>query len=285
MARQPTEENWDLVIEPPKGWFALHLRDLWQYRDLVVLFIRRDFVATYKQTILGPLWHIIQPLLTTLMFTVVFGKIAKLSTDNVPQFIFYMAGTTVWNYFAQCLTRTSNTFIANAPIFGKVYFPRMTVPVSVVLSQLIAFAIQFSFFLVIYGLFWARGAPIHPNWAVSLLPLLLLMMAGLGLGFGVIISSMTTKYRDLQVLVQFGVQLWMYATPVIYPLSSAPEKYRWLVVLNPMSSIVETFRYAFFGEGVFSWVNLGYSAGFTVVLLVVGMALFNRVERTFMDTV
>jgi homopolymeric O-antigen transport system permease protein len=285
MVEQLKDKNWDLVIEPAKGWFALHLRELWRYRDLVGLFVRRDFVATYKQTILGPVWHIIQPLLTTLMFTVVFGKIAKLPTDNVPQFIFYMAGTTVWGYFAQCLTRTSGTFIANAGIFGKVYFPRLTVPLSVVISQLIAFAIQFGFFLAIYALFWARGAPIHPNWAVALLPLLLLMMAGLGLGFGIIISSMTTKYRDLQVLVQFGVQLWMYATPVIYPLSAAPEKYRWLVLINPMSSIVETFRYAFFSEGVFSWISLGYSAGFTVVLLLGGMALFNRVERTFMDTV
>ena len=278
-------DNWDLILEPPRGWFALHLRDLWKYRDLAGLFVRRDFVATYKQTILGPLWHIIQPLLTTLMFTVVFGRIAGLPTDNVPQFVFYMAGTTVWNYFAQCLTRTSNTFIANAGIFGKVYFPRMVVPVSVVASQLIAFAIQFIFFLSVYALFWARGAPIHPNWAVALLPVLLLLMAGMGLGFGVIISSLTTKYRDLQVLVAFGVQLWMYATPVIYPLSTMGAKYRWLIVANPMSAVVETFRYAFFGTGTFSWVYLGYSAGFTVVLLLAGMALFNRVERTFMDTV
>ena len=285
MAPTKQDENWDLVLEPPRGWFALHLRDLWKYRDLAGLFVRRDFVATYKQTILGPLWHIIQPLLTTLMFTVVFGRIAGLPTDNVPQFVFYMAGTTVWNYFAQCLTRTSNTFIANAGIFGKVYFPRMVVPVSVVASQLIAFAIQFIFFLSVYALFWARGAPIQPNWAVALLPVLLLLMAGMGLGFGVIISSLTTKYRDLQVLVAFGVQLRMYATPVIYPLSTMSAKYRWLIVANPMSAVVETFRYAFFGTGTFSWVYLGYSAGFTVVLLLAGMALFNRVERTFMDTV
>ncbi len=285
MALPAQENGWDLVIEPPRGWLALHLRDLWRYRDLAGLFVRRDFVATYKQTILGPLWHVIQPLLTTLMFTVVFGRIAGLPTDGVPQFVFYMAGTTVWNYFAQCLTRTSNTFIANAGIFGKVYFPRMVVPVSVVISQLIAFAIQFGFFLAVYGLFWARGAPVQPNWAILLLPVLLAMMAGLGLGFGVIISSLTTKYRDLQVLVQFGVQLWMYATPVIYPLSTMGEKYRWLIVANPMTAIVETFRYAFFGTGVFSWAYLGYSAGFMVLLLLAGMAVFNRVERTFMDTV
>ena len=285
MALQTDANGWDLVIEPPKGWFDLHFQDLWRYRDLMGLFVRRDFVASYKQTILGPLWHIIQPLLTTLMFTVVFGRIAGLPTDKVPQFVFYMAGTTVWSYFANCLTRTSNTFIANAGIFGKVYFPRMVVPVSVVMSQLIAFSIQFAFFLFVYGLFWAKGAPIQPNWAVGLLPLLLLMMAGLALGFGVIISSLTTKYRDLQVLVGFGVQLWMYATPVIYPLSTMPDKYRWIIVANPLTAVVETFRYGFFGTGVFSWAYLAYSAGFTVVLLLLGMAVFNRVERTFMDTV
>lgn len=285
MALQAQENGWDLVIEPPKGLFSLHLRDLWRYRDLMGLFVRRDFVASYKQTILGPLWHIIQPLLTTIMFTLVFGRIAGLPTDGVPKFVFYMAGTTMWGYFANCLTRTSNTFIANAGIFGKVYFPRMVVPVSVVMSQLIGFAIQFVFFLATYALFWSRGAPIQPNWAVALLPLLLVLMAGLGLGFGVIISSMTTKYRDLQVLVAFGVQLWMYATPVIYPLSTMSEKYRWLIVANPMSAIVETFRYGFFGTGTFSWAYLGYSAGFMLVLLLTGMATFNRVERTFMDTV
>lgn len=280
-----TSNSWDLVIEPPKGWFALHLRDLWRYRDLVGLFVRRDFVASYKQTILGPLWHVIQPLLTTLMFTVVFGRIAGLPTDAVPQFLFYMAGTTVWGYFSQCLMQTSNTFIGNAGIFGKVYFPRMVVPVSVVMSRLIAFGIQFVFFLAVYALFWARGAPIRPNWAIALLPLLLLLMAGMGLGFGIIISSMTTKYRDLQVLVGFGVQLWMYATPVIYPLSTMGAKYRWVIVANPMTAIVETFRYSFFGAGTFSWGYLGYTAGFTFVLIWLGMAVFNRVERTFMDTV
>ena len=283
---QPAQDKaWDLVIEPPRGWFALHLRDVWRYRDLTGLFVRRDFVATYKQTILGPLWHILQPLLTTLMFTVVFGRIAGLPTDGVPQFLFYMAGTTVWNYFAKCMTSTSGTFIANAGIFGKVYFPRLVVPLSVVASQLIAFAIQFVFFLVFFGWFWAQGAPLRPNWTMALLPVLLALMAGLGLGFGVIVSSLTTKYRDLQVLVSFGVQLWMYATPVIYPLSSMSDKYRWLIVANPMSAIVEAFRYGFFGRGVFSWTYLGYSAAFTFGLLLVGMAIFNRVERTFMDTV
>ena len=285
MATPAGEQGWDLVIEPPKGWFDLHLRDLWRYRDLVGLFVRRDFVAVYKQTILGPLWHLIQPLLTTLMFTVVFGQIAGLPTDGIPQFAFYMAGTTVWSYFANCLTRTSNTFAANAGIFGKVYFPRMVVPASTVLSQLIAFAIQFGFFLCFYTYFRLHGAAIRPNWAIGLLPALLLLMAGLGLGFGIVISSLTTKYRDLQVLVGFGVQLWMYATPVIYPLSTMPDRFRWLLVANPMTAVVETFRYGFFGTGTFSWAYLGYSAGFTVALLLAGLAVFNRVERTFMDTV
>ena len=285
MATPAGEQGWDLVIEPPKGWFDLHLRDLWRYRDLVGLFVRRDFVAVYKQTILGPLWHLIQPLLTTLMFTVVFGRIAGLPTDGIPQFAFYMAGTTVWSYFANCLTRTSNTFAANAGIFGKVYFPRMVVPASTVLSQLIAFAIQFGFFLCFYTYFRLHGAAIRPNWAIGLLPALLLLMAGLGLGFGIVISSLTTKYRDLQVLVGFGVQLWMYATPVIYPLSTMPDRFRWLLVANPMTAVVETFRYGFFGVGTFSWAYLGYSAGFTVALLLAGLAVFNRVERTFMDTV
>ncbi len=280
------ETSWDLVIEPPKGWLNLHLRDLWRYRDLVALFVRRDFVAFYKQTILGPLWHIIQPLLTTLMLTIVFGRIAGLPTDGVPQFIFYMAGTTVWNYFSNCLTRTSNTFTANASIFGKVYFPRMTVPVAAVVSQLIAFAIQFALFLVFYFIYILKGAALHPNWSIALLPLLLVLMGGLGLGFGILISSMTTKYRDLQILVAFGIQLWMYATPVIYPLSNMMDKsYRWLFLLNPMTSIIETFRYGFFGEGVLSWPLLGYTTGFTVVLLFLALMVFNRVERTFMDTV
>lgn len=286
MVHQQQNEQWNLIIEPPKGWLDLHLRDLWRYRDLVMLFVYRDFVAVYKQTILGPLWHIIQPLLTTLMFTVVFGRIAGLPTDGVPEFIFYMAGTTVWNYFSNCLIRTSNTFTANASIFGKVYFPRLAVPVSVVISQIIAFAIQFALFLAFYGVYVWQGAAMQPNGTIALLPILLVLMGGLGLGFGVLISSLTTKYRDLQVLVTFGVQLWMYATPVIFPLSSMMGKsYRWLFLANPMTSIVETFRYGFFGEGVFSWGLLGYTAVFTGLLLVVATSIFNRVERTFMDTV
>lgn len=285
-AKVGNDAGWDLVLEPPHGFMRLELGDLWRYRDLVALFVRRDFVAVYKQTILGPLWHVIQPLLTTLMFTVVFGQIAGLPTDGVPQFLFYMAGTTVWTYFANCLTATSATFISNAGIFKKVYFPRLVVPVSTVVSRLIAFAIQFAFFLLFYVIFYVRsGGAFSPNWTVALLPLLLVVMAGLGLGFGIIISSMTTKYRDLQVLVGFGVQLWMYATPVIYPLSQMPQKYRWLLVANPMTAVVETFRYGFFGQGSFSWLYLGYTVVFTLALLLLGTAIFNRVERTFVDTV
>lgn len=285
MPPPPNPRPWDLVIAPTTSWFQLHLHDLWRYRDLIALFVRRDFIAVYKQTILGPLWHLIQPLLTTLMFTLVFGRIAGLPTDGIPQFLFYLAGTTVWTYFANCLTRTSSTFTANAGIFGKVYFPRLAVPVSVVISQLIAFAIQFLFFLFFYALFCSQGAPIRPQLTLLLLPLLLLMMAGLGLGFGILISSMTTKYRDLQVLVTFGVQLWMYATPVIYPLSTMSTKYRWLLVANPMTAVVETFRHGFFGTGIFSWTHFAYSLLFTLLLLTFGIAIFNRVERTFMDTV
>ena len=217
------DENWDMVIEPQRSLFDLRFGELWRYRDLVLLFVRRDFVAVYKQTILGPLWYLIQPLLTTITFTVIFGQIASLPTDGLPQFLFYMSGTVVWAYFADCLNKTSNTFVRNANLFGKVYFPRMAVPVSILISNLITFAIQFGLFIVFVLFFALRGTPIQPNWTwVALSPLLVLMMAGLGLGFGIIISSLTTKYRDLRFLVTFGVQLLMYATPVIYPVSSIP---------------------------------------------------------------
>lgn len=278
-------EDWDMVIEPKRRWLDLHLNDLWRYRDLVLLFIRRDFVATYKQSILGPLWHIIQPLLTTITFTIIFGRIAKLPTDGLPSFLFYMAGNVLWGYFAACLSSTSGTFIANAGIFGKVYFPRLAVPVSIVISRLIAFGIQFTMFLIMLGWFWYRGTDVHPNAAILLLPLLLLIMAGFGLGLGILISSMTTRYRDLQYLVGFGVQLFMYATPVIYPLSSLPENYRFYMALNPIAPLIETFRYAFLGSGTFSAGSLLYSIAATAVILFSGLLVFNRVERTFMDTV
>lgn len=278
-------QDWTLVIRPKTGWFDLHLTDMWRYRDLVMLFVRRDFVATYKQTILGPLWFIIQPLLTTLTFTLIFGNIAQLSTDGLPKILFYMSGITAWSYFSECLMKTSDTFNANANIFGKVYFPRLSVPVSIVISSLIKFGIQLGLFLGFYFYFLAKGAAIRPTSALLLLPVLLLLMAALGLGGGIIVSSLTTRYRDLRYLVQFGTQLLMYSTPVIFPLSKLPEQYRWIMLANPMTPIIETFRYAFLGTGTFSWHLLGFSAAATLLILTAGVLLFNHVEKTFIDTV
>jgi len=282
---QKSSAEWDLILRPKTGWFDLHLADLWRYRDLTMLFVWRDFVAQYKQTILGPLWHIIQPLFTTLLFTLMFGRVAKLPTDGLPPMLFYMAGITCWNYFAECLNRSAGTFINNASIFGKVYFPRLCVPVSVVISNIIKFGIQFGLFLCFMGYFAWKGALIHPNALVLLTPVLVLIMAALGLGAGIIISALTIRYRDLQVLITFGVQLLMYATPVILPLSMFSAKYRWIVLANPMSGLVETFRYAFLGSGSFDPMILAYSAASTLVILFLGIVLFNHVERTFMDTV
>ncbi len=277
--------DWTLVIRPKTGWFDLHLADLWRYRDLVMLFVRRDFVATYKQTVLGPLWFVIQPLLTTLTFTLIFGNIAKLSTDGLPKILFYLSGITAWNYFAECLSKTSETFIANAGMFGKVYFPRLAVPLSIVISNLIKFGIQLGLFLGFYLYFLAKGTAIRPTAALALLPVLVLLMGMLGLGTGIIVSSLTTRYRDLRYLVQFGVQLLMYSTPVIYPLSRIPDQYRWIMLANPMTPVIETFRYAFLGTGTFSWGHLGLTAAATALILTAGVLLFNHVERTFMDTV
>ena len=277
------EENWS--IEPQRNLFDLRLGELWRYRDLVLLFVRRDFVAVYKQTILGPFWYLVQPLLTTLTFTFIFGSVAKLPTDGLPQFLFYMSGTVIWTYFASCLTKTSETFVSNANLFGKVYFPRLAVPVSILISNLITFTIQFVFFLAFMLFFALNGSLIHPNLWMLLTPLLILMMAGLGLGFGILISSLTTKYRDLRFLVTFGVQLLMYATPVIYPVSSIPQRFQWIILANPMTSIVEAFRYAFLGAGSVNRMQLLYSFGFMAVIVIVGITIFNRVEQTFMDTV
>lgn len=283
LASDPGE--WTLVIRPQRGLFDLRLGELWSYRDLIWLFVRRDFVSVYKQTILGPLWYLIQPVLTSVIFTLIFGRIAGLSTDGLPQFLFYMSGTVVWTYFADCLTKTSNTFITNAQLFGKVYFPRLAVPVSILVSNLIAFLIQFLLFLGFTLYFWLQGAHIQPNLWALFTPVLIVMMAGLGLGFGIIVSSLTTRYRDLRFLVTFGVQLWMYVTPVIYPVSAIPARFRPLIALNPLTSIVETFRYAFLGSGTVNALNLLYSAGFMLAVLVIGVLLFNRIEATFMDTV
>jgi lipopolysaccharide transport system permease protein len=280
-----SEDNWDLIIRPQRGWWDLHLKDLWRYRDLIRLFVRRDFVAQYKQTILGPLWYLIQPILTTVVFTVIFGNIAKLSTDGLPAFLFYLAGNTVWSYFSTCFVATSNTFNQNANLFGKVYFPRLTVPVSIVVSNLISFFIRLGVFLVFLLYYLVIGTDIHPTLWMCALPILLILMAGMGLGLGIIISSLTTKYRDLQHLVGFGVQLLMYATPVIYPLSTVTGIWHWVLLLNPMTPIVELFRLAFLGISGIDPLWLIYPAGFMLVVLLIGALLFNRVEASFMDTV
>ena len=278
-------EEWDLVIGPQRGWWDLHLIDLWRYRDLVGLFVWRDFVATYKQTILGPLWYVIQPIFTTGVFTVIFGNIAKLPTDGLPPFLFYLAGNTVWSYFSACLMSTANTFTGNAGIFGKVYFPRLAVPVSVVISNLISFTIRMGVFLAFWLYFLLAGSSFRPTWWALALPLLMLLMAGMGLGFGIIISSLTTKYRDLQQLVGFGIQLAMYATPVIYPFSTVSGTWRWLLLANPMTPVVELFRLAFLGASAIDPLWLLYTGGFTLVVLLIGLVLFNHVEASFMDTV
>jgi lipopolysaccharide transport system permease protein len=258
---------------------------VWRYRDLVMMFVRRDFVANYKQTILGPLWFFLQPLLTTATYMLIFGRVAGLSTDGLPMLVFYLAGITVWNYFSETLTKTATVFKDNAQMFGKVYFPRLTMPVSIVISNLVRFLIQFGLFLLIWLYYLITTDSIHPNWMMALIPLLIITMGILALGFGMIISALTTKYRDLVFLLTFGIQLLMFATPVIYPLSSISEKYRWIILANPMSPIVETFRYAFLGSGTFSWAYLLYSFCFAIILLLIGTIVFNKVEKSFTDTV
>lgn len=250
-----------------------------------MLFVRRDFVSTYKQTILGPIWFFIQPLLTTITYVIIFGNVAKLSTDGMPMLVFYLAGITVWNYFSQSLTSVSTVFTANAQIFGKVYFPRLTMPLSIVLSNLVRFAIQFGLFLLVWLYYLIKGSTMQPNSLILLTPLLVVLMGLLSLGLGMIFSALTTKYRDLAMLLTFGIQLLMYAAPVIYPLSSVPARYKWIILANPMSSIVETFRYAFLGSGSFNWLYLGYSALTTFVILLIGTIIFNKVEKSFTDTV
>ena len=284
---QHDPEHWDLVIEPRASLVNLRLREVWRYKYLLVMFIKRDIVSVYKQTILGPLWFFIQPILTTITFVVVFGNIARISTDGLPQILFYLAGITIWNYFAETLNSTSNTFIINANIFGKVYFPRLVMPLSKVFSGLVKFAIQFLLFLVVMGYYLLKGSQIHPDIKGILLvtPVVVFIMAGLGLGLGLILSALTTKYRDLVFLITFGVQLLMYATPVIYPLSSIGEKYRWIIAANPMTPLVEAFRKVYLGAGELSWGGLLYSFGVMTLILLIGTVIFNRVEKTFMDTV
>lgn len=280
------DEPWDIEIAPSSGLLNLDLKAVWKYRDLLLLLVKRDFVAFYKQTVLGPIWFFVQPLLTTAMYLLIFGRVAKLSTDDLPGLLFYISGVTCWNYFSESLTKTSDTFITNANIFGKVYFPRLVIPLSIIVSNLIRLGIQFALFLLVWAYFLMTDARVQPQWEwMFLLPLLILLMAGLSLGLGVIFSSMTTKYRDLRFLLSFGIQLLMFATPVVYPLSLAPEKYRWLIVANPFTAIIETFRYVFMGRGVFDFLYLAYSAIATIVIVLLGIIIFNKVEKSFMDTV
>ena len=285
-------ENWDIVIKPKDKLLSVDFGEIWRYRDLCSLFVKRNIITQYKQTILGPLWYVIQPALTVIMYMVVFGGIAGIPTDGVPQPLFYLAGVCMWQYFADCLNSTSNTFLNNAGIFGKVYFPRLISPLSDVISNLLRFGIQFGLFIIVYVFYVVKGIPVHPNWYALLFPLLVVMMAGLALGFGVLISSMTTKYRDLRILFSFIVQLWMYATPIVYPLSQVKGRVvagmdlYTIMRFNPVTPVIEAFKYGFLGAGEFiGWGWLAYSFAFMVVLLGLGIVVFNKVQKSFMDTV
>ncbi len=280
-------EDWDMLIQPTYGLFDLKLRDVWRYRDLLMILVYRDFVAQYKQTILGPLWFFIQPIITSFTFLIIFGEIAKISTgDTIPKPLFYLSGVILWGYFSECLTKTSTVFRGYSNVFGKVYFPRLIVPLSIVVSNLIRFGIQVLLFLAVY-LFHVFALDYHPHitYHILLLPLMLLLMAILGLSLGMIISAMTTKYRDLSFLVSFGVQLFMYATPIIYPLSTLSDKARGILQWNPMATVVEGMRKGLFNEGLFSWGYLAYAFGVSIILLFIGIVVFNRVEKSFVDTV
>jgi lipopolysaccharide transport system permease protein len=273
------------VIKPKEKFFFVDFKEIWQYRDLFSMFVKRDIITQYKQTVLGPLWFFIQPALTTIMYMVVFGGIAKIPTDGLPQPLFYLAGITLWQYFSTCLTSTSSTFISNQGIFGKVYFPRIIVPLSTVTSSLIRMFIQLSLFIAVYIYYFCIGVSISPNLYILLFPVLVLMLAGLSLGFGILISSLTTKYRDLTILFSFVINLWMYATPIIYPLSTMSPQRQWMMALNPITAIVEAFKYGTLGVGTFSWGMLSYSFIFMTILLCIGIVVFNKVQRSFMDTV
>jgi lipopolysaccharide transport system permease protein len=280
------EQKWDLEIKPTAGLFQLHLGDLIRYRYLLFLFVKRDFVAQYKQTVLGPFWHILQPILTSVIFMFVFGKVARIPTEGVPPMLFYLSGLTLWNYFAACFTNTSNTFVNNAAIFGKVFFPRLIIPLSVVLSNIIRLGVQLLLLIGVMLYYHFNGFPIMLSYHMLLLPVLIVIIAGMGLGLGIIVSSLTTKYRDLTVLVGFGVQLLMYATPIVYPLSYLKNTgYQTFVKINPLTGIVEAFRYSLFQMGSFELADLLYTILFMLIVMVVGLLLFNKVEKTFMDTV
>jgi lipopolysaccharide transport system permease protein len=278
--------NWDLTIKPTSNVFDLKIKQIFRYKDLLFLFVKRDFISVYKQTVLGPAWFFIQPILTAITFSIIFGNIAKISTDGLPQILFYLSGITLWNYFSETLLKTSDTFTANANLFGKVYFPRLIVPLSIVFSNLAKMGVQLLLFILIWSYYLIfEQTKIQPNFYIALFPFLILLMGLLGLSLGIIITSMTTKYRDLRFLIQFAVQLLMYASPIVYPLSIVPYKFKTLMLLNPITSIIETFKYGFLGSGEFSWFNLLCSTIIIVVLFVFGVLIFNRVEKSFVDTV
>jgi lipopolysaccharide transport system permease protein len=285
MAVTTEDKKWVRVIKASSPIFDLQLKQLWCYRDLVFLFIKRDIVVKYKQTILGPLWYIIQPILTSVVFTVIFGKVAKIPTDGIPPMLFYLSGLVLWTYFSQVLIVNSKTFISNQGLFGKVYFPRIAVPVSIIISNFVKFLIQFAILIGFMIYYYAIGATIHLTVYAFYIPLLVVLIAGLSLGFGLLFSSFTTKYRDLSFLLAFGLQLWMYATPIIYPLSTLSPEHQWKLALNPVTGIISAFKFALLGRGIFNWYYLLYSFVFMVILFFIGLILFNRVEKNFMDTV
>jgi lipopolysaccharide transport system permease protein len=281
----PDQPAYTHTIRPKRHIFDLNLKEVWQYRDLLLLFVRRDFVAKYKQTILGPFWFVLNPLLSTLIYTVIFNRVANIPTDGVPPILFYLSGLVAWQYFAACLTGTSNTFVGNAGIFGKVYFPRLVTPLSVIISSLVQLVVQFGLLIAILLIYWAKGVAPQLSAYSLLIPVVILILAFMAFGFGIIISSATTKYRDLTNFMTFGVQLWMYATPIIYPVSSVPDQFQFIVKYNPVAPLIETFKYGLIGTGEITWGGLSYSLGFTAVLLIIGVLVFNKVEQSFMDTV
>ena len=278
-------QEWESEIKSEDSLFSINFKEVWQYRDLLLMLVKRDYISTYKQTILGPIWFFVQPILTMIIYVILFGQIAKLPTDGAPQIVFYLSGITIWNYFSESLTKTSSVFRDNAAIFGKVYFPRLIMPLSIVVSALIKFGIQFTLFIAIVLYYTLIEHKIHPNLWILATPFLLLLMSLFSLGLGMIFSSMTTKYKDLVFLLTFGIQLFMYATPVVYSITSIPEKYQWIVLANPLTSIFQCFRYGYLGSGSFDPNSLFYSVGIIVVLLSVGVVIFNKVEKSFMDTV
>ena len=282
---QATEEKWDTIITSKAPLFDFRLGEVWRYRDLLVLFVKRDIAQVYKQTILGPLWFFIQPFITTIVFTVIFGNLAEISTDGIPPVLFYLAGITFWNFFAEALSKSSTVFRDNANIFGKVYFSRLVLPLSFVMNSFVKFCIQLLMFIIVYVYFMSVNDAVRPNAMALLFPVLVIITAGLAFGFGLLITSMTAKYRDLYFLIQFGIQLWFFATPVVYPLSEVDPENRIYAILNPMAAVVETFKYGFTGVGTFEWSYLAYSAGFMVFIVLLGILLFNKIEKTFVDII